>query len=59
MRLAHGTVHREEPQARRERSGLVLPRGISGGWKNYFIARDREVFDEEAGQTLERLGYES
>lgn len=33
-------------------------KGIYGDWKDYFTARHREIFDEEAGEPLERFGYE-
>ncbi len=32
-------------------------KGVAGDWKNTFTRRDREVFDEEAGELLVRLGY--
>lgn len=33
-------------------------KGIAGDWKNVFTEGDRELFDEVAGDLLERLGYE-
>jgi hypothetical protein len=33
-------------------------KGIAGDWKNYFTARDRQIYKEEAGELLIRLGYE-
>jgi len=33
-------------------------KGIAGDWKNYFTARDRQIYKEEAGKLLIRLGYE-
>ncbi|WP_047864316.1 sulfotransferase [Rubrobacter aplysinae] len=33
-------------------------KGIAGDWKNVFTERDREIFEEEAGDLLTRLGYE-
>lgn len=33
-------------------------KGVAGDWKNVFTERDREVFDEVAGDLLIRLGYE-
>lgn len=34
-------------------------KGVAGDWKNAFNARDRQVYKEEAGELLIRLGYES
>jgi Sulfotransferase family len=33
-------------------------KGIAGDWKDLFNERDRQVYKEEAGQLLIRLGYE-
>ncbi len=33
-------------------------KGVAGDWKNHFTDRDKEVFKEEAGELLVRLGYE-
>lgn len=33
-------------------------KGIAGDWKNYFTERDKDIFKEEAGDLLIRLGYE-
>jgi len=33
-------------------------KGVSGDWKNYFTERDKEVYKQEAGELLIRLGYE-
>jgi len=33
-------------------------KGIAGDWKNHFTARDRQIYKEEAGELLIRLGYE-
>jgi hypothetical protein len=33
-------------------------KGIAGDWKNLFNERDRQVYKEEAGELLIRLGYE-
>lgn len=41
-----------------EDSTSFFRKGIAGDWKNVFTERDREVFDEEAGGLLARLGYE-
>lgn len=32
-------------------------KGVAGDWKNVFTPRDREAFDQEAGELLARLGY--
>ncbi len=33
-------------------------KGIAGDWRNYFTERDREIYKDEAGELLIRLGYE-
>lgn len=33
-------------------------KGVAGDWKNYFTEKDRQIFKEEAGELLIRLGYE-
>ncbi len=33
-------------------------KGVAGDWKNLFNERDKEVYKEEAGELLIRLGYE-
>ena len=33
-------------------------KGVAGDWKNLFDERDRQVYKEEAGELLIRLGYE-
>lgn len=33
-------------------------KGIAGDWKNVFTDRDRQIFAEEAGELLDRLGYD-
>ena len=45
-----------------EREGSAPGRSrkaVAGGWRGVFTERDREVFKEEAGELLVRLGYES
>ena len=34
-------------------------KGVAGDWKAYFTARDRRIFEEEAGGLLSSLGYEA
>jgi hypothetical protein len=34
-------------------------KGIAGDWKNHFTERDKEIYKEEAGELLIRLGYET
>ena len=33
-------------------------KGVAGDWKNLFNERDRQIYKEEAGELLIRLGYE-
>lgn len=41
-----------------EDSTSFFRKGIAGDWKNVFTDRDREIFNEEAGDLLVKLGYE-
>lgn len=41
-----------------EDSASFLRKGVAGDWKNVFTKRDRQIFKEEAGDLLVRLGYE-
>jgi Sulfotransferase domain len=36
----------------------LLRKGVAGDWKNVFTEEDREIFKDEAGDLLVRLGYE-
>ncbi len=51
-RLSKGRKRGEEDAA------SFFRKGVAGDWKNVFTQRDREVFKEEAGALLVRLGYE-
>ena len=33
-------------------------KGVAGDWQNYFTEQDKQVYKEEAGELLIRLGYE-
>jgi hypothetical protein len=37
----------------------LLRKGITGDWKNVFNGDDKEIFEDEAGHLLVRLGYEN
>ena len=41
-----------------EDSSSFFRKGVSGDWKNYFTERNKEIYKEEAGELLIRLGYE-
>lgn len=41
-----------------EDTSSFFRKGIAGDWKNYFTERDKQIFKEEAGDLLIRLGYE-
>jgi len=41
----------------REESGSFLRKGVAGDWQSVFTERDREVYDEVAGETLREFGY--
>jgi hypothetical protein len=52
-----------EKLSRGRRSGEEDPssfyrKGVAGDWKNLFGERDRQIYKEEAGELLIRLGYE-
>jgi Sulfotransferase domain len=34
-------------------------KGVAGDWKNFFTERDKQIYKEEAGELLIRLGYEN
>jgi hypothetical protein len=38
--------------------GPYMRKGVSGDWRNHFSEEASRVFDEQAGETLRRLGYE-
>lgn len=50
-------IEKNQSAGERDRSSS-FHKGISGDQKNYFTARDREIFDKEAGDILESPGYE-
>ncbi len=52
-RLSKGRQRGEEDQS------SFFRKGVAGDWKNVFTQQDSEVFDEEAGELLSRLGYET
>ena len=33
-------------------------KGVSGDWRNLFTERDKQIYKEEAGELLIKLGYE-
>jgi hypothetical protein len=35
-----------------------LRKGVAGDWQNVFTEGDKEIFKDEAGKLLVRLGYE-
>ena len=36
----------------------AIPKGQSGSWQEFFSVRDKQVFEEVAGETLREWGYE-
>jgi hypothetical protein len=50
-RLSKGRRRGEEDPA------SFFRKGVAGDWKHVFTQREREVFDQEAGELLARLGY--
>ncbi len=50
----------QEWQKKRNRSiADFLPKGQAGNWQNIFTARDREIFNEIAGEMLKKWHYEN
>ena len=43
----------------KEDAGSFFRKGIAGDWRNVFTERNRELFDELAGEELAKFGYES
>jgi len=43
---------REDPKS-------FFRKGVVGDWENVFTNRDRSIFNEEAGELLSELGYET
>jgi hypothetical protein len=41
-----------------EDPGSLLRKGVAGDWQNVFTEGDKEIFKDEAGELLVRLGYE-
>jgi Sulfotransferase domain len=62
VRQAVGSASFEKLSKGRERgqedTSSFYRKGIAGDWNNYFTERDREIYKEEAGELLIRLGYE-
>jgi hypothetical protein len=42
----------------KEDTSSFYRKGVAGDWNNYFTERDKEIYKEEAGKLLIRLGYE-
>jgi hypothetical protein len=42
----------------REDTSSFYRKGVAGDWANYFTERDKEIYKEEGGELLIRLGYE-
>jgi hypothetical protein len=45
-------------QRGQEDTSSFYRKGVAGDWRNYFTERDKEIYKEEAGELLIRLGYE-
>ena len=48
----------EWQKKRNESIADFLPKGQAGNWQNIFTKRDVEIFNEVAGEMLEKCGYE-
>ncbi|MEW6635664.1 MAG: sulfotransferase [Actinomycetota bacterium] len=42
-----------------EDAGSFFRKGVAGDWRNVFTPRDREVYEEIAGEQLAAMGYET
>jgi hypothetical protein len=62
VRQAVGSASFERLSRGRERgeedTSSFYRKGVAGDWKIYFTERDKEIYKEEAGELLIRLGYE-
>jgi Sulfotransferase domain len=62
VRQAVGAASFEKLSKGRERgqedTSSFYRKGVAGDWKHYFTERDKEIYKEEAGELLIRLGYE-
>ena len=62
VRQAVGSASFEKLSKGRERgqedTASFYRKGVAGDWNNYFTERDKEIYKEEAGELLIRLGYE-
>ncbi len=45
-------------QQRNESIASFLPKGQAGNWRNIFTSRDRQIFNQIAGEMLVKWGYE-
>ena len=45
-------------QRGQEDTSSFYRKGVAGDWNNYFTERDKQIYKEEAGELLIRLGYE-
>lgn len=41
-----------------EDAGSFFRKGVAGDWEGVFTPRDREIYEEVAGETLNKMGYE-
>jgi hypothetical protein len=62
VQQAVGSASFEKLSKGRERgqedTSSLYRKGVAGDWNNYFTERDKEIYKEEAGKLLIRLGYE-
>src|SRR5215210_3995013 len=62
VQQAVGSARFEKLSKGRERgqedTSSFYRKGVAGDWNNYFTERDKQIYKEEAGELLIRLGYE-